>query len=141
MVEETKKLYELYEKRLTELLEDLETMNPCHQDYQATVDAINILSDKLAAFEKNAMDREDKSERRRIEEDRNKAQERIETEKQHLGWKRVTFEMSKILAPVLTGGVIFGLIHERNMELEEEGRISTTTGRCLANLASRFFKM
>lgn len=138
MVKETR---ELYEERLVELLTKMETMDPNDDAYGGYLDAVNTLSDKLAMAEKNAMDLEDKTEKRRIEEDRNEAQTEVEKEKQRIGWKKVTFEMMKIVTPIVTGGIIFDRIHNKVMKYEEEGRITSTSGRNIINLASRFFKI
>lgn len=149
----------LGEDVLEQKLEELGSMSVENENYRKTESTVYNLFDKLNDAEKleiersdrdaqrendaerNTIEEADKAERRRIEEERNEMQASIEMEKQKISWKRVLFEMSKVIAPVLISGAIFAKVHEENMEFEQTGSFHSSTGRGLnGSLLNRFLK-
>lgn len=87
------------------------------------------LTELLITADKDNADYYDKEERRRIEEERNKAATEVEKEKQKLTWGRVGFEMGKVLLPLAAQIAAFGVLQKRMFKFEETGRINSTGGR------------
>lgn len=136
----TKESKELTEELYVAKLEEFQNLERSSKEYGIVRQDLAQLAEILAAADKNDNEALDKEERRRIEEERNLMQNEIEAEKVRISWKKVAFEMAKILSPVLLSGIIFSRVHEECMEFEETGRVTSTSGRGLMNLANRFLK-
>ena len=87
------------------------------------------LVELLLTADRDGMEYTDKEEKRRIEEERNKAMEQIERDKQKITWGRVGLEMSKVVVPLLIQLVAFGSYWRKTLKFEETGRITSSVGR------------
>ena len=126
MREET---YNLLETAVANHLTNLESMDEGDENrdqyYKETVG----LAEKLIAADKDANEAWDKQERRELERKRNDDANEIERDKQELGWKRIGFEMAKVVVPVVISMIGYNAFQKRVMKYEETGRISSTAGR------------
>ena len=124
-----KETYQLLETAVVNHLNTLEGMDVKdegrEQYYKETVG----LADKLIAVDKDDIEAWDKQERREIEKKRNDDANEIEKEKQKLGWKRIGFEMAKVVVPIVVSMIGYNTFQKRVMKYEETGRISSTAGR------------
>jgi hypothetical protein len=64
-----------------------------------------------------------------IEESRNEAGIRLEQEKQKITWKRVAFELGKLVIPLGISIVHYNMAQKKVFDFEEHGRITSTAGR------------
>lgn len=87
------------------------------------------LVELLITTDKDNADYYDKQERRRIEEERNKAANETERKKQELTWGRVGLEMAKVVVPLAVSFVGYNVFQKRVLRFEETGRITSTAGR------------
>lgn len=71
----------------------------------------------------------DKQERRRIEEERNRAMNETERDKQKLTWGRVGLEMAKVIVPLGVSFVGYNVFQKRILKFEETGRLTSTASR------------
>ena len=71
----------------------------------------------------------DKQERRRIEEERNKAMKETERDKQKLTWGRVGLEMAKVVVRLVVSFAGYNVFQKRILKFEETGRLTSTASR------------
>lgn len=71
----------------------------------------------------------DKQERRRIEEERNKAMNETERDKQKLTWDRIGLEMAKVVVPMVVSFAGYNVFQKRILKFEETGRLTSTASR------------
>lgn len=125
----TNETYEMLEKAAQVQLEKVETLDAGSKEgKEALVKSIHLV-ELLITTDKDNADYYDKQERRRIEEDRNKAQNETERDKQKLTWGRVGLEMAKVVVPLVVSFAGYNVFQKRVMKFEETGRISSTAGR------------
>lgn len=126
MTEET---YGMLERAVQAQLEKVETLDAGSKEgKEALVKSLHLV-ELLIATDKDNADYYDKQERRRIEEDRNKAMNETERDKQKLTWGRVGLEMAKVVVPLVVSFAGYNVFQKRVMKFEETGRISSTAGR------------
>lgn len=121
--------YEMLEKAVQVQLEKVETLDAGSKEGKEALAKSIHLVELLIATDKDNADYYDKQERRRIEEDRNKAQNETERDKQKLTWGRVGLEMAKVVVPLVVSFAGYNVFQKRVMKFEETGRISSTAGR------------
>ena len=98
MTEET---YGMLERAVQAQLEKVETLDAGSKEgKEALVKSLHLV-ELLITTDKDNADYYDKQERRRIEEDRNKAMNETERDKQKLTWGRVGLEMAKVVVPLV----------------------------------------
>lgn len=121
--------YEMLEKAAQVQLENVEKLDAGSKEgKEALAKSINLV-ELLIATDKDNADYYDKQERRRIEEERNKAQNETERDKQKLTWGRVGLEMAKVVVPLVVSFAGYNVFQKRVLKFEETGRISSTAGR------------
>ena len=126
MTEET---YGMLERAVQAQLEKVETLDAGSKEgKEALVKSLHLV-ELLIATDKDNADYYDKQERRRIEEDRNKAINETERDKQKLTWGRVGLEMAKVVVPLVVSFAGYNVFQKRVLKFEETGRISSTAGR------------
>lgn len=126
MTEET---YGMLERAVQAQLEKVETLDAGSKEGKEALAKSLHLVELLIATDKDNADYYDKQERRRIEEDRNKAMNETERDKQKLTWGRVGLEMAKVVVPLVVSFAGYNVFQKRVMKFEETGRISSTAGR------------
>lgn len=126
MTEET---YNMLEKAARVQLQNVNNLDPGNKEGKDALTKSIHLVELLVTADKDNADYYDKEERRRIEEDRNKAVNEIEHNKQKLTGGRVTFEMAKVIAPLVISFVGYNVFQKRILKFEETGRITSTAGR------------
>ncbi|WP_287643438.1 hypothetical protein [Bacteroides sp.] len=87
------------------------------------------LVELLINTDRDIADDYDKQERRKIEEERNKAMNEIERDKQKLTWGRVGLEMAKVVVPLVVSFAGYNVFQKRILKFEETGRLTTTASR------------
>ena len=126
MTEET---YGMLERAVQAQLEKVETLDAGSKEgKEALVKSLHLV-ELLITTDKDNADYYDKQERRRIEEDRNKAMNETERDKQKLTWGRVGLEMAKVVIPLVVSFAGYNVFQKRVLKFEETGRISSTAGR------------
>lgn len=126
MTEET---YGMLERAVQAQLEKVETLDAGSKEgKEALVKSLHLV-ELLITTDKDNADYYDKQERRRIEEDRNKAMNETERDKQKLTWGRVGLEMAKVVVPLVVSFAGYNVFQKRVLKFEETGRISSTAGR------------
>lgn len=121
--------YEMLEKAAQVQLEQVEALDAGSKEgKEALVKSIHLV-ELLTTADKDNADYYDKQERRRIEEERNKAANEVERDKQKITWSRVGLEMAKVVIPLTIQIIAFGELQKRMFKFEETGRISSTGGR------------
>lgn len=121
--------YEMLEKAVQVQLEKVEALDAGSKEGKEALAKSIHLVELLITTDKDNADYYDKQERRRIEEDRNKAQNETERDKQKLTWGRVGLEMAKVVVPLVVSFAGYNVFQKRVMKFEETGRISSTAGR------------
>ena len=125
----TDKTYTLLETAVQVQLERIGELDPETKEGKDALSKAISLVDQLITTDKNESDGYDKQERRRIEEERNKAADATERKKQELTWGRVTLEMAKVVVPLIISFVGYNVFQKRLMKFEETGRITSTAGK------------
>lgn len=125
----TKETYEMLEKAAQVQLDNVGTLDAGSKEGKEALTKSLQLVELLINADKDEMDYYDKQERRRIEEDRNKAQNETERDKQKLTWGRVGLEMAKVVVPLVVSFAGYNIFQKRVLKFEETGRISSTAGR------------
>lgn len=125
----TETTYNLLEEAVQQQLARVSTFDSeTKEGKEALTKAVHLV-ELLITADKDNTDYYDKQERRRIEDDRNKAMVEIERDKQKLTWGRVGLELGKVIAPILVSFVGYNVFQKRILKFEETGRISSTAGR------------
>lgn len=126
MTEET---YGMLERAAQVQLKNVETLDAGSKEgKEALAMSIHLVELLITADKVNA-EYYDKQERRRIEEERNKAQNETERDKQKLTWDRIGLEMAKVVVPLGMSFAGYNVFQKRVLKFEETGRISSTPGR------------
>lgn len=125
----TTETYEMLERAVQVQLENVEKRNIETKEGKESLTKSIHLVELLVTADKDNADYYDKQERRRIEEEKNKAANEVERDKQKLTWGRVGFEMTKVIVPLAIQIFAFGSLQKRMFKFEETGRISSTGGR------------
>lgn len=126
MTEET---YNMLEEAAQVQLTNVQTLDAGSKEGKEALAKSIHLVELLVTADKDNADYYDKQERRRIEEERNKAQNETERDKQKLTWGRVGLEMAKVIAPLVVSFAGYNVFQKRILKFEETGRISSTAGR------------
>ena len=126
MTEET---YGMLERAVQAQLEKVETLDAGSKEGKEALVKSPPLVELLITTDKDNADYYDKQERRRIEEDRNKAMNETERDKQKLTWGRVGLEIAKVVVPLVVSFAGYNVFQKRVLKFEETGRISSTAGR------------
>lgn len=135
-------------ERLNERLSNLEAGS---KEYLEAEKAMEKLLDQMQAFYRTSNEFWAKEEERRIQENHNEqmaeiedrkvkdhfdiemeraqTQLQVEKEKQKLSWKKVVFEMSKVVVPAAISAVVFFKGQERMIKFEETGRFTSSVSR------------
>lgn len=120
--------YELMEGALVDRLRDMDLERDDDKKSKKFDEAMKLI-DKMNETDKVSFEFSDKEERRRIEEKRNDQAAETEAEKARLSWKKVAFEMAKVMLPAIGGWIAYDKFQTRVMKFEETGRVCSTAGR------------
>lgn len=121
--------YDLLERAAQVQLEKVDALDAESKEGKEALTKSMHLVELLLTADKDGADYYDKQERRRIEEERNKAANDVERDKQKLTWSRVMFELAKLMVPLGISFAGYNVFQKRVMKFEETGRISSTAGR------------
>ena len=80
-------------------------------------------------FSSMEADKEDKIERRRIEEEKNEINAKIETEKARVPWEKITVEILASFGRGLMDHIFFGIRQREVLRFEETGSIRSKASR------------
>lgn len=125
----TEKTYDLLEKAVQKQLEAVEEIETDTKEGKEALTKSIQLTELLVSVDRDQNDAWDKQEKRRIEEERNKASNNVEIQKQSLTWGRVGLELGKVVVPILVSFAGYNVFQKRILRFEETGRISSTAGR------------
>lgn len=125
----TKETYELLEAASQVQLKNVAEFETGSKEAKEALTKSLHLVELLATVDRDADEYHDKQERRRIEEERNKAQNETERDKQKLTWGRVGLEMAKVIVPLVVSFAGYNVFQKRILKFEETGRICSTAGR------------
>ena len=110
-------------------LEEIDKLSNGSQEQQRMVQDLNGLVAALNQLNQSEYERLDKEGRRKLDDKKNQALYELELKKSELSWKRVTFEMAKIIVPTIISIGAYDYFQKRVLEFEENGRINSTAGR------------
>lgn len=125
----TDETYTMLEEAAQVQLKNVETLDAGSKEGKEALAKSIHLVELLITADKDNAEYYDKQERRRIEEERNKAQNETERDKQKLTWGRVGLEMAKVVVPLVVSFAGYNVFQKRVMKFEETGRITSTAGR------------
>jgi hypothetical protein len=117
---------QVYGRKL-DVLEKMQEYNKVDAEYYDKMENRRITEEhnsKMVEIEIEKM-----REHKEIERERNAATIQAEEEKQKLSWKRVIFEMAKLVVPVGISSAIYLHAQNKVFDFEEHGRITSTAGR------------
>lgn len=134
----TDETYNMLERAVQVQLEAIENLDTESKEGKDALMKSTRLVELLIASDRENLEYYDKEERRRIDEERNKATNETERKKQELTWGRVGLEMAKVVVPLVVSIAGYNVFQKRILKFEETGRISSTAGRELH--LPRFFK-
>lgn len=134
----TDETYNMLERAVQVQLEAIENLDTESKEGKDALMKSTRLVELLIASDRENLEYYDKEERRRIDEERNKAANETERKKQELTWGRVGLEMAKVVVPLMVSIAGYNVFQKRILKFEETGRISSTAGRELH--LPRFFK-
>lgn len=125
----TKETYELLEEAAQVQLKQVTKINPETKEGEEHLAKSIRLVELLINTDRYNYEYYDKDERRRIEEERNKAMNETERDKQKLTWGRVGLEMAKLVVPLLVSFAGYNVFQKRILKFEETGRLTSTASR------------
>lgn len=125
----TKETYILLEEAAQVQLKQVGEINPETKEGKEHLDKSIRLVELLIDTDKNDCEYWDKQERRRIDEERNKAMNETERDKQRLTWGRVGLEMAKVVVPLFVSFAGYNVFQKRILKFEETGRLTSTASR------------
>ena len=125
----TETTYNLLEEAAQVQLEAVKSMDATTKEGNEALAKSIRLVELLITTDKDNADYYDKQERRRIEEERNKAMDATERKKQELTWGRVGLEMAKVVVPLVVSFAGYNVFQKRILKFEETGRLTSTAGR------------
>ena len=123
---------ELKEALVEEIQNHLELINTVpkgSKEQQALVQDLTRLVDSVNELNKTEYEYYDKQERREMDREKNQAMNELESKKSDLGWKRITFELAKVVIPALISIGAYDVFQKRVLKFEETGRLVTTASR------------
>lgn len=115
-----------YSKKL-DILEKMQAFDRSESEYYAKQEERRITEEhnrRMLELEERKMEQHEM-----IEESRNEAGIRLEQEKQKITWKRVAFELGKLVIPLGISIVHYNMAQKKVFDFEEHGRITSTAGR------------
>lgn len=125
----TDETYDLLEKAAQIQLENVNTFDTGTKEGKEALTKSIHLVELLIASDKDNAEYYDKKERRRIDEERNKAMNETERDKQRLTWSRVGLEMAKAIVPLVVSFIGYDVFQKRILKFEETGRLTSTASR------------
>ncbi len=121
--------YDMVEEGLQIELENAKDPKLSDEERTNATERAIKLGQLLVTIDKDNADYYDKQERRRIEEERNKLQNEVESNKQKITFGRAAFEIGKIVVPLVLQIAAFSGLQGRMFKFEETGRITSTGGK------------
>lgn len=125
-------------ERIDKDLALLERAEPGSEERERLNKEVVSLTESLNKLNQTEMDTFDKQERRMADE-RNKQQlYELEVKKSKIDWKRWGLDMIKVLTPLLITWGFYTANQEKLLKYEEEGRVTSDTGRQGTRLPNPF---
>lgn len=116
----------------------LKQQEPGSEEHERLSKEIVSLTQAVDRLNQTEMDTFDKQERR-IADEKNKQQlYELEVQKSKIDWKRWGLDMVKVLVPGLVGWMFYTANQEKLLKYEEEGRVTSDTGRQGTRLPNPF---
>ena len=110
-------------------LEQIDLLENGSKEQQAMVQDLKLLVDALNTMNQAELNAMNESERREIERIKNEKLYELEKEKSKLGWQRVTFEMAKVMLPIIVSIAAYEHFQNRIIDFETNGRLTSTAAR------------
>ena len=133
----TDETYQMMEEATQAQLVRVTNLDATTKEGKEALDKTIRLVELLVNKDRDDMEYYDKQERRRAEEERNKAQNEIERKKQSLTWDRVSLEMAKVVVPAAMSLTALVTLVKIVLTFEETGRVNSTIGRMVCQNLSR----
>lgn len=127
----TDETYELLDEAVQIQLKRIKSFNLDTKESKEALAKANHLVELLITADKDSADYYDKKERRRIEEEKNKAANIIERDKQKITIGRFAFEMARVIVPTIVTFIGYDIFQRRVLKFEETGRLTSTASRWL----------
>lgn len=109
-------------ERLEEVLStDLEMLTFERDDYKEILHEATEVADRLIELRKIEVDRVDKEERRKMDEEKSKEAIALETMKAKKDWRTFALEWGKVLLPLALQAIAYGIYQARAIHFEETG--------------------
>lgn len=136
----TQETYDLLERAVQIQLERVEDSDAESKEGKEALTKSTRLVELLITADKDNYDYQDKEERRRIEEERNKAANEVEKDKQKLTPGRAALEIAKIGLPILGSSFMFLTGIGFYYGIEKEGRVTCDGTRMVLRQIPNIFK-
>lgn len=131
---------ELLEQAAQAVLQQVVDLDISNKDGKDALEKSVKLVELLNTADKDDADFYDKQERRRIEEERNKAANDVEREKQALTPGRVALELGKVGLPILGSAFMFFTGIAFYYGIEKDGRVTSDGARMVLRQIPMIFK-
>lgn len=125
----TNETYTMLEEAVQTQLSRIETLDIESKEGRDALTKSIQLAELLITTDRDDAESHDKQERRRIEEERNKAMNEVEREKQKITLSKAGLEMAKVVVPLMISFVAYNVFQKRVMKFEETGRVTSTAGK------------
>lgn len=125
----TNETYDMLEKAVQVQLENIVKLDAGSKEGKEALAKATSLLEMLITVDKNAAECLDKSERRRIDEERNKAADTTERMKQEITWRKIGLKLSEVVVPLLVSFAGYDVFQKRILKFEEHGAVTSKAGR------------
>lgn len=132
---------DLKEELRNHIIRDLayiEQLDPGSEEHERLTKEINTLTSSLDRLNQTEMDSWDKQCRREADEKNKQQIYELEVQKSRIDWKRWGLDMVKVIIPGVIGWVFYTANQEKLLKYEEEGRVTSDTGRQGTRLPNPF---
>ena len=124
--------------RILQDLADLENLEVGSEEHERLTKEINSLTASLDRLNQTEADAFDKQERRDADTKNKQQLYELEVQKSRIDWRRWGLDMIKVLVPGVIGWVFYSANQEKLLKYEEEGRVTSDTGRQGTRLPNPF---
>ena len=131
-------LRESLKEQIEKDLELLKKEQPGSEEHERLNKEIVSLTESVNKLNQTEMDSWDKQCRREADEKNKQQIYELEVQKSKVDWKRWGLDMVKVLVPGLIGWMFYTANQEKLLKYEEEGRVTSDTGRQGTRLPNPF---
>lgn len=116
----------------------LKQQKPGSEEHERLSKEIVSLTQALDRLNQSEVEAYDRQERRESERDNKEKLYELEVQKSKIDWKRYSLDLVKVLVPGLVGWMFYTANQEKLLKYEEEGRVTSDTGRQGTRLPNPF---